>query len=279
MIDFIGIGAQKSGTSWAYTCLYEHPEVCIPVKELHFFSRPRYTQGKEWYEAQFHSCKAGVQKGEWSTSYLYSPDAAQRIHKCYPDVKILAILRNPVDRAYSQYRNSIRSGEIDKDTTFESYSSSEPSVWQQGLYAEQLERYLRFFPKTQMCIMVYEDIKKDPVAFMRHIHEFLGIDPNFVASMVHAEVNVARTPRFVWLDRIMHHVSEFLRRHGLHRFVHAVRTSGLTDMLRSFNAVPRAPQANTRPFDEEAYKQRFVVDATKLSEILGRDMCTEWHLR
>ncbi|MCR4285481.1 MAG: sulfotransferase, partial [Candidatus Kaiserbacteria bacterium] len=70
MINFIGLGAQKSGTSWAYTCLYEHPEVCIPVKEIHFFSRPRYAEGKEWYEAHFKKCAEGKLRGEWSTSYL-----------------------------------------------------------------------------------------------------------------------------------------------------------------------------------------------------------------
>jgi hypothetical protein len=70
MINFIGIGAQKSGTSWAYTCLYDHPEVCAPIKEIHFFSRPRFSQGKEWYERHFGSCGEGKLRGEFSTSYL-----------------------------------------------------------------------------------------------------------------------------------------------------------------------------------------------------------------
>ncbi|HEU4677805.1 MAG TPA: sulfotransferase domain-containing protein, partial [Candidatus Paceibacterota bacterium] len=137
MIDFIGLGAQKSGTSWAYTCLYEHPAVCMPQKELHFFSRPRFEEGKEWYEAQFKNCAPGKLRGEWSTSYLYSPDAPERIRSLYPNAKLLAILRNPIDRAYSQYRNAVRAGEIPKSMPFRAYSAKEPSVWEQGRYAEE----------------------------------------------------------------------------------------------------------------------------------------------
>jgi len=275
-IDFIGIGAQKSGTSWAYTCLYEHPEVCIPVKEIHFFSRPRYSEGTAWYENHFKHCAPGAKRGEWSTSYLYSEEAPKRIHACYPDAKILAILRNPVDRAYSQYRNTVRSGEISKDMTFEEYSAKDESTWKQGLYAEQLERYFQYFKREQVLVMIYEDIKKDPVAFMRRIHEFLNVEPDFVSSMVHTEVNVGRTPKLVLIERVIHHVSEFLRRNGFDRFVHAVRKTGILDLFRKINTVKSAKQPDTRPFDGDAYKERFVADTIKLSEMLGRDMRKEW---
>lgn len=277
-IDFIGIGAQKSGTSWAYTCLYEHPEVCIPVKEIHFFSRPRYAQGTAWYEAHFKKCKPGTKCGEWSTSYLYSEETPERIHACYPNAKILAILRNPVDRAYSQYRNTIRSGEIPKSMSFDEYSAQDDSLWRQGLYAEQLERYFTYFKKEQILIQVYEDIKKDPVAFMRRIHTFLGIDPDFVSSMVHTEVNVGRTPAIVGFDRVVHHISEFLRRNGFDHFVHAIRKTGLTEFLRKVNTVQNKKQPDKMPFDVDSYKQRFVEDTTRLSKILDRDMRKEWNI-
>jgi len=275
-IDFIGIGAQKSGTSWAYTCLYEHPEVCIPVKEIHFFSRPRYSEGIAWYEDHFKKCGEGKKRGEWSTSYLYSTEAPERIHAAYPDVKILAILRNPVDRAYSQYRNTVRSGEISKDMSFDEYSMKDESVWRQGLYAEQLERYLKYFKKEQMLVLVYEDIQKDPILFMKQIHEFLGIDPDFVSSMVHTEVNVGRTPALVGIERVIHHVSEFLRRNGFDRFVHAIRKTGIMDVFRKINTVKSAKQPDAKPFDAHVYKERFVEDTARLGEILGRDMRKEW---
>jgi hypothetical protein len=280
MIDFIGIGAQKSGTSWAYTCLYEHPQVCIPVKEIHFFSRPRYvTEGKEWYEAHFKKCTEGELKGEWSTSYLYSSESAERIHSCYPNVKLLAILRNPITRGYSQYRNAVRGGEIKESVSFNEYCVQEKSVWEQGLYGQQLERFLRFFPREQMLVLIYEDIKNDPVVFMRRIHEFLGIEADFIASMVNEAVNIARTPRMIWLDRAIHHISEFLRVHGLDRFVHMVRTSGITDMIRNVNTKTGSKKTERKQEATDVQKTYFRDDVALLSAIVGRDMLTEWNLK
>jgi hypothetical protein len=235
MIDFIGIGAQKSGTSWAYTCLYDHPEVCAPIKEIHFFSRPRWSEGKDWYEHHFRSCGEGKKRGEFSTSYLYSKDAPERIHSLYPDTKLIAILRNPIDRAYSQYRNAIKAGEIKESVTFHEYGESEESVRKQGLYAQQIAQYDALFPKNNLLVLIYEDIRKDPVLFMKQIYAFLGIDETFVSSMVYDEINVARTPKHVLIDRVMHHVSETMRKTGLDRVVHLIRKTGLPDLVRSMN--------------------------------------------
>ena len=277
MVDFIGLGAQKSGTSWAYTCLYEHPEICMPIKELHFFSRPRYQEGVLWYNDHFTKCSPKTKSGEWSTSYLYTEGVAERIHAHYPDAKLLVILRNPIDRAYSQYRNAIRAGEISKETTFEAYESQEKSVLGQGLYGQQLFRFLKFFPREQICILIYEDIAKDPIAFMRRIHEFLGIRPDFVSSMVHAHVNVARTPKMVGLDRGIHYISEFLRKHGLDRFVHFVRKSGLTDVIRRVNTEGDTTN-KTATFDRAQYIHFFKDDVKNVGELLGRNLSKEWNI-
>ncbi len=277
-IDFIGVGAQKSGTSWAYTCLYEHPEVCAPVKEIHFFSRPRWSEGKEWYESHFRKCKEGELAGEFSTSYLYSKEAPLRIHALYPNVKLIAILRNPVTRAYSQYRNAIKAGEISESVRFEEFSKTEESVFAQGLYAEQLERYLKLFPREQILILIYEDIRKDPVKFMERIYGFLGIDTTYVASMVYDEINVARTPKLVPIDRIMHHTAEFLRKVGFDTFVHLIRKTGLPDMVRSLNTKEGKPKGEAEPYDHAVLAKYFVEDVKKLSQLIGRNMNTEWNI-
>ncbi len=278
MIDFIGVGAQKSGTSWAYACLYEHPEICAPVKEIHFFSRPRYSEGKAWYETHFKKCEAGKLKGEFSTSYLYSKEAPARIRNCYPEAKLIAILRNPVTRAYSQYRNAIKAGEIPETMTFEAYCGQETSVTEQGLYTAQLERYFALFPKEQMLVLIYEDIKKDPIAFMKRIYAFLGIDTNFVSSMIHDEINVARTPKLVPVDRGMHHLAEFLRRHGLDKLVHLIRKAGLPDLVRRFNTKAGRVRDDQPTYDREALATYFRDDVSRLSTLLHRDLRTEWNI-
>jgi Sulfotransferase domain len=278
MIDFIGVGAQKSGTSWAYTCLYDHPEVCAPIKEIHFFSRPRWSEGREWYENHMSACGEGKKTGEFSTSYLYSKEAPERIHSLYPDTKIIAILRNPIDRAYSQYRNAIKSGEIPESTPFEVYTREEASVLEQGLYAEQIARYDALFKKEQLLVLIYEDIRRDPVLFMKRIYEFLGIDASFVSSMVYDEINVARTPKHVFIDRAMHHVSETLRKIGFDRFVHLVRKSGLPDIVRNLNTKPKEKSAHTKTFEREPLVEYFRNDVRALTLRLGRDMHTEWNI-
>lgn len=272
MVNFIGVGAQKSGTSWAYACLYEHPQICAPVKEIHFFSRPRFEKGRTWYEGHFSGCKEGKFTGEFSTSYLYSKDAPDRINTLYPQAKIIAIIRNPIARAVSHYRNAIKSGEITENVSFEAFGEQEKSVLEQGLYSVQLARYYALFPKEQMLVLVYEDIKKDPKAFMKHIYQFLGVDDSFESSMLYSEINVARTPKAVYVDRLMHHIAEFLRRAGFDKLVHLIRKTGLPDLVRSGNT----KEAKEIIIDTLALESYFKDDIQKLSALLARNLAVEW---
>lgn len=274
MINFIGIGAQKSGTSWAYACLYEHPEICAPIKEIHFFSRPRFSEGKNWYESHFKNCDVKKLKGEFSTSYLYSKEAPERIKEMYPEVKLIAILRNPVKRAISHYGNAIKSGEISESVTFDEFSISEPSVKDQGLYSQQLSRYYELFPKYQVLVLIYEDIKKDPQAFMSQIYRFLGVSDTFMPSMLNSEINVARTPKSVGVDRMMHRISEALRAIGFDKIVHQIRKSGLPDLVRAGNTKESKPVE----IDIKALERYFSTDVKKLSELIGRDLNQEWNI-
>lgn len=275
-VDFIGLGAQKAGTSWVYACLYEHPEVHAPIKELHFFSRARFEKGKEWYESHFSHAKEGQRVGEFSTSYLYSPETPERIVAMYPEAKLIAILRNPANRAFSQYRNAIKAGEISEDMSYEAYATEEPSVVAQGRYAEQLKRYYSHLPKDQLLVLIYEDIEKDPAAFMRRIYEFLGVDPTFTPSMLNRQINIARTPRVVSLERVIHHIAETLRKTGFDKLVWMIRKSGLPDLLRLVNTKDDSVSTgeNQVQIDRKVWKD----DVDTLSNMIGRDMVSEWNI-
>ncbi|MCA9363867.1 sulfotransferase domain-containing protein [Candidatus Kaiserbacteria bacterium] len=275
VVDFIGLGAQKSGTSWVYACLYEHPEVCAPVKELHFFSRERFSNGKDWYESHFRRCAPEKRSGEFSTSYLYSPEAPARIKEYYPNAKLIAILRNPITRAYSQYRNAIKAGEVSKGTSFETYREQEPSCIEQGRYVEQLERYYRYFSKEQILVCLYEDIDADKLAFIQSIYRFLDVDATFVPTMLYTRVNTARTPRVVWVDRLMHRTAEFLRRIGLDALVFFVKKSGVTDTIRNINTGAGPKEGPSASQDLKGY---FRDDVIRLSALIGRDLSKEWNI-
>jgi hypothetical protein len=275
MIDFIGIGAQKSGTSWVYACLYEHPEICAPIKEIHFFSRPRFQDGKDWYESHFKNCDPKKLSGEFSTSYLFSEEAPERIYSMYPEVKLIAILRNPIKRAISHYGNAIKAGEIKDTVSFQEFSTNEPSVLKQGLYSEQLTRYYELFSHDQLLVLIYEDIKHDPQAFMSQIYRFLGVSDTFVPSMLYTEINVARNPKSVIIDLWMHQVAEGLRAIGFDRLVHKIRQSGLPDLVRLGNS----KESRKVEIDTKSLERYFFNDVKKLSELLGRDLNQEWNIR
>lgn len=275
-MDFIGVGAQKSGTSWVYSCLFEHPEVCIPVKEIHFFSRDRYNKGVDWYESQFKGCKNSQKRGEFSTSYLYSELAPERVATHYPEVKIIAVLRHPVRRAYSQYMNAIKAGEIGDDVSFEQYVDLENTCLSQGHYCWQLKRYFNVFKKEQIKVLVYEDIEKNPLQFIQDIYRFIGVDDSFVPYSLDKKVNTARTPKLVGLDKLMHFISENMRKFGLGKFVHLIKTSGVTDWLRVINS--KKPTNDSAELYIEKYNHYFVEDVKELSKMINRDLGQEWKI-
>ena len=274
-MDFIGVGAQKSGTSWIYACLYEHPEICAPIKEIHFFSRKRnWSKGIDWYRGKFNTCKTGSLRGEFSTSYLYDENSAARIKKHFPKAKIIVSLRNPVNRAFSQYRNAIKAGEISKDTSIEDALKQDKSIIEQGMYYEQVKRYIDMFGKDQVLVLVYEDSKKDPAKFVKSIYTFLDIDENFVPSMLHRSINTARTPHYVVVDRYMTRIAEFLRKNDLDKIVWFIKKSSIPDMIR---------KVNTQEDDiilaldiKQKLKEIFKEDEKKLSKLLKRDLVIEW---
>jgi hypothetical protein len=242
---------------------------------MHFFSRPRYEKGISWYEQHFSNCDAKKKKGEFSTSYLYRTEAPVRIKQHYPDVQLIAILRNPVTRAVSQYKNAIKAGEITKDETFDSYCARTPSVIEQGYYFKQLSAYYEHFSREQVLVLIYEDSKKDPEAFIKKIYSFLGVADTFVPAMLHSEINIARVPRMIFLERAMHHTAEWMRRVGLDTIVHTVRSLGLPDLMRSANT---EKPAESEVIDVSKLRHYFLADTKKLGELLKRDLVVEWNL-
>ncbi len=278
MVDFIGIGAQKSGTSWVYACLYEHPEVCAPIKELHFFSRDRFSNGQRWYENHFSKCDPSKKIGEFSTSYLYDRKSPERIAKMYPDAKLIAIVRNPIDRAYSQYKNAIKAGEVPKQMSFETYIAQVPSAKEQGLYARQLQRYFDYYSTLQLQVLIYEDAKADPLAFIKTIYEHLEIATDFVPDMLEKYVNVERTPRFVFIERWMQRIAEGLRKIGLDKLVFWFKKQGVGDAVRSVNTHKSTAEEKISKFTRIELQEYFRPDAVRLSAMVGRDLVVEWGL-
>lgn len=207
-IDFIIIGAAKSATTWLQTQLQSDPEVYMPDPELHYFSR-EYDRGSDWYLSQFDEEGRGKTVGEKSNSYLYESDAAVRLHEHLPHAKLIAQLRNPVERAYSNYCMLFRRGEVgaDIETYLDPSRGENLSMVVAGDFASHLQTYIDLFGREKLLILFFEGVKSDPAAQMAQVRDHLGLPPRPLAPEGRIKVKDKTTPvvparlskRFAWL--------------------------------------------------------------------------------
>ena len=174
--DFVVIGAVKAATTWTADQLRAHPDIFIPGPEPHFFSR-EYDRGVAWYNEWFAEARADQTIGEKSADYLAHPLAAQRLAEHMPNARLVVQLRNPVERAFSDYCMLYRRGTItDRPLT---YFSSPDDVTRRflegGLYAEHLRRFFYHFSEDQILIVLMEDIEARPLATLERIQAHIGV--------------------------------------------------------------------------------------------------------
>lgn len=219
-LDFLIIGAQKSGTQSLLRYLESHAQYFyLPNKELHFWNKKDAYRGGEGLSSYFENFKSAAPHqliGEKSPSYLPSVEAPARIVQHFPAIKLIAILRDPRERAYSGYWHGRRVGAIASNVSFgESIRNYEKNkgiaygdVVSHGFYAEQLERYLDVFPMAQMHVMDFKSTINNPVHELGEMIKFLkGCDPKSLSdiSLEFPKRNVARESRFPKLSERIHH--------------------------------------------------------------------------
>lgn len=198
--SFLIIGAQRCGTTSLFNYLIRHPLIAEPlIKEIHYFDI-NYHKGLKWYRAYFprNKGKINVITGESSPYYLFHPLVPERVHVTLPDVKLIVLLRNPVDRAYSHYFHEIKrgrenlsfveaierekkrlEGEKDrmlKDGTYYSYNHHRYSYISRGIYVEQLGRWMNYFRREQFLLLRSEEFYEDPLVIVNRVFEFMGLE-------------------------------------------------------------------------------------------------------
>ena len=178
--DFVIIGAQKGGTSFLYYLLTLHPLVEPAArKELHFFDQPEhFDNGAEWYRRCFPrlSSKDGQRSitGEATPYYLFDPPVAKRMAEIVPKARLIALLRNPIDRAYSHYQMQVKRG-TEPRTFEEAIEQQHSSYVSRGIYVDQLLRWFEFFSKEQMLILKSEDFFERPLETLKVVLTFLDL--------------------------------------------------------------------------------------------------------
>ena len=178
--DFVIIGAQKGGTSFLYYLLTRHPLVEPAArKELHFFDNPeRFDNGVGWYRRCFPQSgwKDGLRSitGEATPSYLFYPPVAKRMAGVVPQARLIALLRNPVDRTYSHYQMQVKRGT--EPSTFEEAIEQQHAPYvPRSIYVDQLLCWFEFFSKEQMLILKSEDFFERPVETLKVVLNFLDL--------------------------------------------------------------------------------------------------------
>lgn len=211
-IDFIIIGAAKSATTWLQTQLQSDPAVYMPDPELHYFSW-EYDRGQDWYLSQFSEEGLSKTVGEKSNSYLYEPEAAERLHRDLPHVKLIAQLRNPVERAYSRYCMLFRRGEVgaDIETYLDPTLGENVQFLVAGNFASHLQPYIDLFGRERLLTLFFEGVMDDPDAQMSQVRDHLGLPPCALAPEAREKVKDKTTPlvpvqlrkRLAWMKPVV----------------------------------------------------------------------------
>lgn len=235
MPNFLIIGAAKAGTTALYEYLKQHPQIYMSQeKEPKFFAlegekldfRGPHDQENinrtaitdiEAYRKLFQGVSTEIAIGEASPLYLYSPKAPNSIKSYIPNVKLIAILRNPVERAYSGYMMHLGLGwETTSDFT-QALQEEEMRIrdnWGWGHYVNvgfyylQLKRYFDTFNPNQIRVYLYEDLKTNPVAMLQNIFEFLNVDESFIPDIT-IKHNISGIPKNNFLNALIKSVKPF----------------------------------------------------------------------
>ncbi|MGX1928072.1 sulfotransferase domain-containing protein [Flagellimonas sp. 2504JD4-2] len=210
-LNFLTVGAAKSGTTTLHDILVQHPNIYLPdEKDFHFFdSEDNYGKGMKWYQKKFTQLTNEKIVGEVSATYLYSQQAASRIFECFgKDVKIAVILRNPAKRAYSEYLHQKRTladevldlnkyyaekGKIDENMPL--YSS----IIERGFYFKHLQKYIQLFGQKNVEVLFLENLSDSPDKEINKLLAFLGVETD-----IELDTKTRSNPRFSPKSKLLH---------------------------------------------------------------------------
>ena len=292
--NFLIIGAAKSGTTSLYRYAEQHPQIYMsPVKEPKFFALEgedldfrgpgdqERMKASSWittfgeYNEQFLGVTDEIAVGEASTLYLYNPNAAARIRHYIPHVKLTAILRDPAERAYSNFLHMTRDGCEPLADFAEALREEERRVrnnwmpsWhykQRGFYYAQLRRYFDQFPSSQIKVYLFEDLTADPRRVLQDLFEFLGVDGDFSPDLSERH-NRSGVPRHQALQRFLISPSP------IKTALKAVVPSGLSKRTARWTRNRNLVKAPMSPEVRMQLIGMYRDDILKLQDVVQRDL-------
>jgi hypothetical protein len=271
--NFLFIGPDKSGSTWVHNALSWHPEVYMSqVKEIFYFDR-YYHFGEAWYANHFRRARPHHRIiGEVSHDYLFSKVAATRIASDLPNVRLMACLREPVDRAFSAYLYLHKQGRLRCD--FSEAISSFGELIEHGRYARDLRVYLSLFPSAAIHVALFDDLQQDPVNFARNMFKFLNVEALDLPNNLIRPLNPSAKPRFFRVAQIARRAGWAVREAGRPEVVRVVKNSRMIQksLYRAYGAERPVLGAAAR----DALRPVFRNEVEQLAELIGVDVVTRW---
>ena len=283
---FVVIGAARCGTTSLYAYLREHPQVFMsPEKETDYFSlgdlpidevpanaSPYRARTREEYERLFRDAGDAAAVGEASPTYLFQQRSAARMQAVIPDAKLICVLRDPVERAYSHYALARKMG-FEPLGDFEDAVAAESERWlrdrsmrftyvRASLYHDGLREFWTRFPREQILVLPFEDLAADPGATMRRVYAFLGVDDRFEPD-VRVRHNRSMMPRGSLVREA------FSRPRRLRRLLQRNLPPRLVTKLGD---LIMRPPPGLAPSVRARLLPRFVADVRRLETLLDRDL-------
>ncbi len=216
--DFFLAGCQKTASTWLYQCFAEHPEIHVPATDATHFFTFNYHKGLDWYKQIYKDYRNQQIVGDTTPSYIRDFDAPERIAAYYPEAKIIFTLRNPIDRAFSHYWHEKAKNKINYDFSevLDNYDLYQNYIVS-GFYYKYLCRYLNYFKREQILILVFDELKQDPESFIRKIYQFLNVDTNHRPSILTEKINPAAKRKIrkkSYLGNLLHSVHVDINKPG-----------------------------------------------------------------
>ncbi len=288
---FLGIGAPKCATTWLYNCLEAHPEVFMSdVKETNFFVFDTIDGRLDEYTAHFEDAAGAQAVGEISVSYISSDVAPRRAHTHVPDARLVASLRNPIDQTYSYYwhlqRQNFHGWDLQRVNQIQSFEDALNVIPDQlltpGFHYRNLQRWLQYFDRSQLHVLLLDDIKDDVERELSRLYDHIGVEPTFRPPSVRDDGRSARSgtsPRGPLVERARQFLYYGINRyvyHPLKRTIGQYQADRLKEGLHLRQTMEWLFRKDGYPDMDPSTRARlrevFREDTQKLASFLDRDL-------
>jgi hypothetical protein len=289
ILHFAGIGASKSGTSWVSACLAEHPEVYMPPtnhNKLNYFSHDsRYRKDLSNFWPDYAPRDTKLRVGEFTPNYYVFPNAISRLRYHFPSIKLILILRNPMDRILSQYKFYLLKMKNENILNFLNAVESKHNYIdyiEKSLYAKHISSIWSIVSKKNLFVAKYDNICDQPEIYIKNLYSFINVDSSYLPSVLYRKINP--TPKVYHIPpRSILTLNKILSRKTYYPMVPRTIIKPIKALLQfcynpeKFNRVSENDLSISDDQKRIIYSKYLKNDIGNLERLLGWDL-TEWKM-